>query len=87
MTPWTVARQAPLSMDSPGKNTGVGSHSIFQGIFLIQGLNLGLPHCNKGEIWLIKKKKKQHLKLTQYFKSSILQLKKKKEKCEYRLEH
>ena len=24
--PWTVARQAPLSMDSPGKNTGVGCH-------------------------------------------------------------
>ena len=28
-TPWTVARQAPLSMDSPGKNTGVGCHSSF----------------------------------------------------------
>ena len=25
VTPWTVAHQAPLSMDSPGKNTGVGS--------------------------------------------------------------
>jgi len=25
-TPWTVAHQAPLSMDSPGKNTGVGCH-------------------------------------------------------------
>ena len=23
-TPWTVARQAPLSVDSPGKNPGVG---------------------------------------------------------------
>ena len=23
--PWTVAHHAPLSMDSPGKNTGVGS--------------------------------------------------------------
>ena len=30
--------------DSPGKNTGVGSHSLLQGIFLIQGLNLGLLH-------------------------------------------
>ena len=29
MTPWTVAHQAPLSMEfSPGKNTGVGSHSL-----------------------------------------------------------
>ena len=25
-TPWTLACQAPLSMNSPGKNTGVGSH-------------------------------------------------------------
>ena len=24
VTPWTVARQAPLSMDFPGKNSGVG---------------------------------------------------------------
>ena len=30
--------------DSPGKNTGVGSHSLLQGIFLTQGLNLGLLH-------------------------------------------
>ena len=28
-TPWTVARQAPLSMGtSPGKNTGVGCHAL-----------------------------------------------------------
>ena len=26
VTPWTAAYQAPLSMDSPGKNTGVGCH-------------------------------------------------------------
>ena len=30
-TPWTVAGQAPLPMDFPGKNTGVGSHSLLQG--------------------------------------------------------
>ena len=24
VTPWTIARQVPLSMDFPGKNTGVG---------------------------------------------------------------
>ena len=29
--------------NSPGKNTGVGSHSLLQGNFLTQGLNLGLP--------------------------------------------
>ena len=37
-TPWTVARQAPLSMNSPGKNTGVICHALLQGIFL----NLGV---------------------------------------------
>ena len=50
-TPWTVALQAPLgrrrdpSWDSPGKNTGVGSLSLFQGIFPTQGLNWGFLHC------------------------------------------
>ena len=34
---WTVARQAPLSWDSPGKNTGVGSHSLHREIFPTQG--------------------------------------------------
>ena len=40
-TLWTVVRQAPLSME-PGKNTGVGCHALLQGIFLTQGLNLGV---------------------------------------------
>ena len=86
-TPWTVARQAPLSMrlprqeywsglslPSPGdlpnpgieprsptlqansfpaelqgepKNTGVGTQSLLQGIFLTQELNRGLLHCRR----------------------------------------
>ena len=33
--------------NSPGKNTGVGCHSLFQGIFPTQGLNPGLLHCRK----------------------------------------
>ena len=33
--------------NSPGKNTGVGSHSLLQGIFLTQGLNWGLLHCSQ----------------------------------------
>ena len=33
--------------DSPGKNAGVGCHSLFQGIFPSQGLNLGLLHCRQ----------------------------------------
>ena len=30
--------------DSPGKNTGVGSQFLLQGIFSAQGSNLGLLH-------------------------------------------
>ena len=30
VTPWTAAHQAPLSMDFPGKNTGVGCHFLLQ---------------------------------------------------------
>ena len=35
------------SWNSPSKSTGVGSHSLFQGIFLTQGSNLGLLHCRQ----------------------------------------
>ena len=35
--------------NSPGKNTRVGCHSHLQGIFTIQGLNLGLLHCK----WIV----------------------------------
>ena len=42
-----VAHQAPLFMDSPGQNTGVGSHSPLQGIFPTQGLNPRLLHCRQ----------------------------------------
>ena len=42
--PWTAAHKAPLSMDSPGVNTGVGCHAFLQGIFPTQGLNAGLLH-------------------------------------------
>ena len=47
VTPWTAAHQVPLSMDSSGKNPGVGSHSLLQGIFLTKGLNMGLLHCRQ----------------------------------------
>ena len=44
-------RQQPTRLrrpwDSPGKNTGVGSLSLLQGIFPTQGLNPGLPHCRR----------------------------------------
>ena len=31
----------------PGKNTGMGCHSLLQGIFPTQGLNPGLLHCKQ----------------------------------------
>ena len=34
----------PGPFSSPGKNTGVGSHFLLQGIFQTQGLNLSLLH-------------------------------------------
>ena len=41
---WTVALQAPLSMGFLRQEywAGVGCHSLLQGIFLTQGLNLRL---------------------------------------------
>ena len=44
-TPQTVEPTGLLCpWDSIGKNTGVGCHFLLQGIFLTQGLNLGLLH-------------------------------------------
>ena len=44
-----VTAQAPPGSsdhgDSPGKNTGVGWHALFQGIFPTQGSNPGILHC------------------------------------------
>ena len=36
-----------VSWKSPGKNTRVGTCSLLQGIFPIQGWNPGLPHCSR----------------------------------------
>ena len=44
-TPWTVARQAPLSMEFPRQEHWSGLPFPSQGIFLTQGLNVGLLHC------------------------------------------
>ena len=48
-----AARQAPLSMDSPAKNTGVGCHALLQGIFPTRGSNpslLYLLHWQAGSL-------------------------------------
>ena len=39
--------------NSPGRNTGVGSHFLLQGIFPIQSLNLALPHCRQTRYLLL----------------------------------
>ena len=43
VTPWTVARQAPLSLGI--LQAGVGCHALLQGIFPTQGSDPGLQHC------------------------------------------
>ena len=49
-TPWTIAHQAPLPWDSPGKDPGVGCHFLLQGIFTTQGSNLQLPHWQEDSL-------------------------------------
>ena len=45
---WTVSPVRLLCpWNSPGKNTGVGFHSLLQGIFQTQGSNLSLLHCRQ----------------------------------------
>ena len=43
----TIPHGLHRSWNSPGQNTGVGSLSILQGIFPLQGLKPGLPHCRR----------------------------------------
>ena len=50
VTLWTVACPAPLSMDSPGKNTGVGCHCLLQRIFPTQRLNPYLLHWQEDSL-------------------------------------
>ena len=44
---WLQPARLLCPWNSPGKNTGVGCHCLLQGIFLTQGLNLGLLHCGQ----------------------------------------
>ena len=47
---WTVTPQALLSLDSPGKNTGMGCHTFLQGIFLTHGLNPYFLHLQHWQV-------------------------------------
>ena len=42
---WIHGLHSP--QNSPGQNTGVGRHSLLEGIFPTQELNPGLPHCKQ----------------------------------------
>ena len=42
-----IAHQATRYQSSPGKNTGLVHHALFQRIFLTQESNLGLLHCRQ----------------------------------------
>ena len=42
-----IHRMNTKSRHTPGKNTGVASLSLFQGIFATQGSNPGLLHCRQ----------------------------------------
>ena len=44
-TPWTARLLCPW--DSPGKNTGVGCHFLFQGTFPTWESNPGLLYCRQ----------------------------------------
>ena len=72
-TPWTVALQAPLSMEYFRQNTGVGSHSLLLGIFKTQGSNSGL--CMAGRFFTIWATRKPvlgwSLQTVVYIKSSV----------------
>ena len=47
VTPWTVAHQAPLSMEFSRQEYWSGQPFPSPGIFMTQGLNLGLLHCRQ----------------------------------------
>ena len=51
-------------MESPGKNTGVGSCALLQGIFPAQGLNPDLLHWQVGSFPLRRLQQKDFVKLT-----------------------
>ena len=63
-----VTHQAPLSMEFPGKNTGVGGHFLLQGIFPTQGSNSLLLH------WQVDSLPRHHLGNPEQHRKSFLLL-------------
>ena len=52
-TPCTVAARLLCPWDSPGKNSGVGSHSLLQGIFPTQGSSWPRVSCIAGGFFTV----------------------------------
>ena len=46
-SPALQANSLPSEQPGKPKNSGVGNHSLLQGIFLTQESNWGLPHCRQ----------------------------------------
>ena len=53
-----------IHLESPGKDTGVGSHALLQVIFPTQGLNPGLLHWQVGSFPLRHLQQKDSVKFT-----------------------
>ena len=66
----SVVSDSVTTWNSPGQKAGVGSHSLLQGIFPIQGSNPGLPHCRQILCQLSHKGSPRILKWTAYPLSS-----------------
>ena len=45
--PWSIVHRLLCPWNSQGKNNGVGSHCLLQGIFPTQESSPGLPHCGQ----------------------------------------
>ena len=76
VTLWTVAHQAPLSSwDSPGKNAGVSSQTLIQGIILTQRLSLCLWHYLTADGFFITNPPRKPFKMGGRFKSLLIIIK------------
>ena len=60
--------------NSPGKNIAVDSHSLFQGIFLTQGSNLGLLYCRVSKFQSLQKGNFQNQNLENFILQYIFPL-------------
>ena len=54
---------SPIDCSPPGKNTGVGIHSLLQGMFQTQGSKVGSLHCRQILFCLSHQKSPLHLQI------------------------